>query len=87
MGTDAWCDDCTDAVRAVFGDPVLRVQVEADGNLVLLAFNGAFAESTLRTIHACSEVIKQRFRLEFPAFLQELSEFGKQGNAPACTAT
>jgi len=46
-----------------------------------------FAESTLRTIHACSEEIKQRFRLEFPAFLQELSEFGKQGNAPACTAT
>ena len=87
VGTDAWCEDCTDAVRAVFGDPVLRVQVEADGNLVLLAFNGAFAESTLRTIHACSEEIKQRFRLEFPAFLQELSEFGKQRNAPACTAT
>jgi len=84
VGTDAWCADCKEAVRAVFGDPVLCVQVEADGNLVLLAFNGAFAEGTWRAIHARSEEIKQRFQLEFPAFLQELRDFGKHRNASAC---
>ncbi len=72
VGTDTWCQDCTDAMRAVFGDPVVGVQVEADGNLVLLALKGAPGASALRTSQARSEEVKQRFRLEFPAFLQAL---------------
>lgn len=73
LGTDAWCRDCMDAVRAVFGDPVVSVQVEADGNLVLLAFMGSAAASALKTIQARSEEVKKRFQLEFPVFLQALS--------------
>jgi spermidine synthase len=78
LGTDAWCRDCMDAVRGVFGDPLVRVPVEADGNLVLLAFNGAPAESAWQTIQARSTEIKQRFQLEFPSFLQALCDLGKQ---------
>jgi spermidine synthase len=77
LGTDAWCRDCMDAVRAVFGDPFVRVQVEAEGNLVLLAFKGSAVASALRTIQARSQEIKQRFQLEFPGFLQALSDIGK----------
>jgi spermidine synthase len=76
VGTDDWCRDCTDAVRAVFGDPVLSVNVEADGNLVLLACNEASAERTFRTMHAHSDEIKRRFQLDFPSFLQQLGDFG-----------
>ncbi len=72
VGTDTWCQDCTDAMRAVFGDPVVGVQVEADGNLVLLAFKGAPGASASRISQARSEEVKQRFQLEFPAFLQAL---------------
>jgi hypothetical protein len=59
-------------MRAVFGDPVVGVQVEADGNLVLLAFKGAPGASASRISQARSEEVKQRFQLEFPAFLQAL---------------
>jgi len=77
LGTDAWCRDCMDAVRAVFADPVVRVQVEADGNLVLLAFKGAPAQGAWQTIQARSKEVKQRFQLEFPGFLQALRDLGK----------
>jgi spermidine synthase len=77
LGTDAWCRDCMDAVRAVFGDPFVKVQVEAEGNLVFLAFKGAPAPSALKTIQARSKEVKQRFQLEFPVFLQALSDLGK----------
>lgn len=72
VGTDAWCRDCTAAVRAVFGNPVVEAQVEADGNLVLLAFKSSAAASALGAGEARAEEIKKRFRLEFPAFLQAL---------------
>jgi spermidine synthase len=73
LGEDAWCRDCMDVVREVFGDPFVKVQVEADGNLVLLAFKGSPGANMLKTILSHSEVIKQRFQLEFPIFLQALT--------------
>jgi spermidine synthase len=77
LGTDAWCRDCFDAVQAVFGDPVVTVRVEADGNLVLLAFKGLPATNALRSIQVRSQEIKQRFQLEFPGFLRALSNLGE----------
>jgi hypothetical protein len=65
------------AVRAVFGYPFVRVQVEAEGNLVLLAFKGSAVASAFKTIQARSKEVKQRFQLEFPGFLQALSDLGK----------
>ncbi len=67
--------DCIDAVRGVFGGPVVGLQ--AEGNLVLLAFKDSPAAGTLHAIHARSDAVKQRFQLEFPAFLQALNDLGK----------
>jgi len=71
-GTDRWCRACTDSVRAVFGNSVVEVKVEADGNLVLLAFKDSAAASPLQTSKARSAEIKRRFGLEFPAFFRAL---------------
>lgn len=76
LGGNAWCRGCIEALRAVFGDPVMRVQVEEEGdsNLVLVAFKRAPAANTLRSIEVRAEGVKQRFQLECPAFLQAISE-------------
>jgi len=72
VGTNEWCRDCTDAVRAVFGDPVVSVPIEDDGNLVLMAFKSPAAASALSSGPARAQQVQQRFALEFPAFLQAL---------------
>jgi spermidine synthase len=71
-GTDAWCRECTTAVRAVFGNPIVAARVEPDGNLVLLAFNGSAAASALNASESRSEEVEKRFELEFPAFWRAL---------------
>lgn len=77
LGPSAWRRDCIAAVRAVFGNPVIRVQVEADGNVVLLAFKSAPTTGELRALQARSEETKQRFGLEYPGFLRALGDLGK----------
>jgi spermidine synthase len=77
LGPGAWCRNCIGAVQAVFGNPVIRVQVEADGNLVLLAFKSAPTADGLQALQARSEETKQRFGLEHPGFLQALRDLGR----------
>jgi spermidine synthase len=67
-GSEAWCRESTAAVRAVFGNPVVTVQVEADGNFVLLACKGSVAAGILNDIKMRYEDVKKRFGLELPAF-------------------
>ncbi len=77
LGTDAWCRGCIDAVRTVFGGPVVELQSQPDDNLVLLASKGPLAGDALHLIRARSEEVKQRLQLEFPDFLQALDAPGE----------
>ncbi|MGC1522460.1 MAG: hypothetical protein WA803_13040, partial [Steroidobacteraceae bacterium] len=72
VGADAWCKQCIAAVRAFFGNPVVVAQVEADGNVVLLAFKGCVPSNPMHAIKSRTDEVKRRFQLEFPAFLRAL---------------
>ena len=67
-GTETWCRESTAAVRAVFRNSVVAVQVETDGNFVLLACKGAVTTCRLNATKARFEEVKKRFGLELPAF-------------------
>jgi spermidine synthase len=66
VGTDAWRRECTAAVRAVFGNPVVAAQVKTDVNRGLLALKGGATPRIWHPGNERAQGVTRAFVLTFP---------------------
>jgi len=68
-----------DMIRTVFGDNVLLLPIQNDGNHVTFAFRNANFEPRWRWIGAQAKAMRARYGLDFPRFAGKLERSRKAG--------
>ncbi len=72
------CDRHIEAIRSVFGDPVMAVPMEHTDNVVVFAGSALRDRRRLMTAGRQSHRIRGQLGLQFPTLLRRTSEFQKQ---------